>query len=93
LSTAEETAVSYLDFLKTQFKIKAAVGYGKGHRLNNNENTRGIIDYWTDDENENWKVKAWTDGKFITVLYVYSNKELPEAKVNVFLDGLRLPGM
>src|ERR1051325_1894386 len=69
LNEAEDLLASYLDYLKINFVIKSAVGYGKGNRLNNNENTRGIIDYWTDDQKNNWKVKAWTDRKFIGVLY------------------------
>jgi len=93
LDVAEEMMVSYVDFLKNSFNIKKAAGYGKGHHLNNNENTRGILDYWEDKELDKWKIKAWTDGKFIGFLYAYSKKELPEAKVNVFLESLRLPGM
>jgi hypothetical protein len=93
LTMAEDLVISYMDFLKINFDIKKATGYGKGHRLNNNENTRGIIDYWEDADLNKWKVKAWTDGKFIGFMYVYSKKELPEPKVNVFLDSFRLPGM
>lgn len=88
---AEELLIAYMNFLKTSFKVNKAAGYGKGHRLNNNENTRGVIDYWEDSEKRNWKVKGWTDGKFIAVMYAYSRKELPEQKVNIFLDGIRLP--
>ncbi|MGB3007870.1 MAG: hypothetical protein WBC06_15250 [Chitinophagaceae bacterium] len=91
LNAAEELLISYADFLKSSFKITKSAGYGKGHRLNNNENTLGIIDYWEDAEKENWKIKAWTDGKFIGFLYAYSKKELPETKINLFLDGFRLP--
>jgi hypothetical protein len=93
LNTAEELVVSYLDYLKVDFEIASSAGYGKGHRLNSNENTRGILDYWKDKENVNWKVKAWTDSKFIVVLYANSKKELPETKADVFLNGLRFPGM
>lgn len=93
LKKAEELVSDYLDYLKLNFEIKKATGYGKDHRLNNNENTRGIIDYWEDAQKNNWKVKAWTDGKFIGVLYAHSVKELPETKVDVFLNGLRFPGM
>jgi hypothetical protein len=93
LDKAEELMISYLDFLKVDFHIKDSAGYGRGHILNKNEKTRGIIDYWKDTEEHNWKIKAWTDGKFIAVLYAYSKKELPEMKVNVFLDSFRLPGM
>ena len=91
LDKAEELVVAYLDYLKTSFEITSAAGYGKGHRLNKNENTRGILDYWEDKEKNKWKLKAWTDGKFIGVMYVFSKKELPESKVNVFLDGFRMP--
>ncbi len=93
LDAAEEMMLSYVDFLKNSFNIKKAAGYGKGHHLNNNENTRGILDYWEDKEADKWKIKAWTDGKYIGFMYAYSKKELPEAKVNVFLESLRLPGM
>ncbi len=89
---SEQMLISYLDYLKTSFGITGAAGYGKGHRLKNKENTRGVIDYWTDKDNANYKVKGWTDGKYIAVLYVYAAKELPEQKANVFLDGLVLPG-
>jgi hypothetical protein len=93
LDRAEKSVIDYLDYLKNIFKIVKAAGYGKGHRLANNENTRGVLDYWEDGEKNNWKVKAWTDGKFIGVLYGYSANELPETKLNVFLDGFRFPGM
>jgi hypothetical protein len=90
---AEESLINYLDYLKTSFKISKSAGYGRGHRIANNENTRGVLDYWEDSEKNNWKIKAWTNGKYIGVLYGYSSKELPETKLNVFLDSFRFPGM
>lgn len=93
LNAAEELMISYVDFLKGSFEIKTATGYGKGHRLNNDEGTRGILDYWEDSDFDKWKIKAWTDGMFISFMYAYSSKELPEAKVNVFLDSFRFAGM
>jgi hypothetical protein len=93
LSMAEDLLIAYGDYLKQSFSITKAAGYGKGHRLNNDENTRGILDYWEDKDQDKWKIKAWTDGKYIGFMYVYSKKTLPEAKVNAFLDSFRLPGM
>jgi hypothetical protein len=93
LEKAEEMLIDYLNYLKTSFSISKAVGYGRGHHLNKNENTRGVLDYWEDAEKNNWKIKGWTDRKFIGVLYGYSAKELPEMKLNVFLESLRFPGM
>ena len=93
LDEAELTLIAYLDYLKSNLKITEATGYGKGHRLKNSEKTRGVIDYWKDDEQNNWKIKGWTDGKFIGVLYGFSLKELPVAKLDSFLDGFRFPWM
>ncbi len=93
MTTAENLLISYMDFLKTSFKITSAVGYGKGSHLADREDIRGIVDYWTDNENNNWKVHGWTDGNFIGILYGYSSGDLPESKVNVFLESFRLPGM
>lgn len=91
LVQAEELLVAYLDFLRSSFAITRSAGYGRGHRLNKNEDTRGVLDYWEDAEKNHWKVKGWTNGKFIGVMYVYSKKDLPEQKVNIFLDGFRMP--
>ncbi len=93
LDRSEESLINYLDYLKSSFKITKSAGYGRGHRLVNNENTRGVIDYWEDSDKNNWKIKGWTDGKFIGVLYGYSAKELNETKLNAFLEGFRFPGM
>ena len=93
LGRAEESMISYLDYLKESFNIIRSAGYGKGHKLANNEKTRGVLDYWEDGDKNNWKIKAWTNGKFIGVLYGFSPKELPEQKLNLYLDGFRFPGM
>lgn len=91
LERSELSLISYLDYLKSSFKITKSIGYGKGHRLNNDENTRGVLDYWEDGDKNNWKIKGWTNGKFIGVLYGFSLKDLQETKLNVFLDGFRFP--
>ena len=89
---AEDVMQHYLDYLKTSFKVTAASGYGKGHRLKGKENIHGIIDYWKDESGDSLKVKGWTDGNFIIVLYAKSGKELVETKANVFLDGIIFKG-
>jgi hypothetical protein len=91
INQAEDLVVAYLDYLKKSFNIEHAVGYGKGNLLNNNEHTRGVIDYWKDKDNNNFKVKAWTNGKFIGVVYAYAKKELPETTVDVVLNSFRFP--
>lgn len=93
LKDAEDTMITYLDFLKLDYGIVKGKGYDKGHKLNKDDNTRGIKDTWEDAEKNKWKVRAWTNGNFICVLHVHSAKELPDKKTEIFLEGLRFPGM
>ena len=89
---AEDLLISYLDYLKTAFKIKSSSGYGKGQTLNSKADARGVLDFWNDEVGNEWKVKGWTDGKVISILYVIekSKSEYP-AKHDVFLNGFRFP--
>jgi len=91
---AEDVLASYLDYLKTAFNIVSSAGYGKGHTMTNYADARGMIDYWKDKDGDEWKIKGWTDGKFIAVMYVYAKGKLDETnKVNLFLDGFRFKSM
>jgi hypothetical protein len=91
LTDAEELMINYLSYLKSSFQIIKSAGYGYGHHVKDREDTRGVIDYWTDNAGDQWKIKSYTDGKFIGFMYAYSSQALPEQKVNVFLDSFRLP--
>ncbi|MGB3007869.1 MAG: hypothetical protein WBC06_15245 [Chitinophagaceae bacterium] len=93
LQAAEDTIITYLDFLKLDYGIVKSKGYDKGHKLNKDDNTRGITDTWEDADKNKWKIKAWTNGNLICVLHVHSDKDLPEKKTEIFLEGLRFPGM
>ncbi len=93
LDEAEEMLIAYLDYLKPNLNIVNATGYGKGHKLRNKENTKGVIDFWKDKSGDEWKVKAWTNKQYIAVLYVAGKKEVPVSKANVYLDGFLFPGM
>ncbi len=91
LDEAQDLVVSYLDFLKQRFEIAMSVGYGKGSRLKDDPETRGVTDYWQDGSENQWKIKGWTNGKFIGVVYVYTSGQLQETKINVFLDSFKFP--
>lgn len=93
LDQAEDTVASYLDFVKLDYGIVKSKGYDKGHKLDKDESTRGLYDSWEDVDKHKWKVKAWTNGKFICILYMHSASELPDKKAEVFLEGVRFPGM
>lgn len=93
MDDAESLLESYLDFLKPQFKIRDAAGYGKGGRLNSNENTSGIVDYWDGEDKSKWAIQGWTDGKFIAVLYVKGSEQPDYTKQKLFFNGFVFPGM
>ncbi len=93
LKDAEDSIITILDFLKLDYGIVRGKGYDKGHKLNKDDNTRGVFDTWEDADGNKWKVKAWTNGNFICVMHVHSAKELPDKKTGIFLEGLRFPGM
>jgi hypothetical protein len=89
---AEELLISYLDYLKTAFKIKSSAGYGKGQTLSSKADARGVLDYWNDEGGNEWKVKGWTDGKFISILYVIEKGKLEYSpKHDLFMNGFRFP--
>ncbi len=91
ISTAENVLISYLDYLKGSLNITNSAGYGKGHRLNNDENVHGVIDYWADKDGNQMKIEGWTNGSYISVLTYSSKAEVNETKANLFLNGLRFP--
>lgn len=88
---AEAVLVQYLDYLKSSFQIVTASGYSRGYKLKGKANTSGITDMWKDKDNNNIKIKGWTDGKYIAVLIMISEKDIPQAKANAFLDGIVFP--
>ena len=46
-----------------------------------------LLDYWQDDNGLDWKVKGYTDGQTIAVLYVKNINELEVEKQDRFLDS------
>jgi hypothetical protein len=91
MDDAESVASDYLDYLHNSYNITHAEGFKKGLRLNKDENTRGINDQWGDAQKNVWMVRAWTNGKFITVVYANSKKPLVAAKIDAFLNSVRFP--
>lgn len=92
ITVAESVMISYMDYLKTSFKVKESAGYGKGHQLSGNNKATGVIDFWKDEEGTSWKVKSWTDGKFIGFLFAYGPQKALDDNFNrldVFFNGFR----
>lgn len=86
----EEMLIAYLDYLKAQFEVTAAAGYGKGHTLENNPDAIGIIDFWQIGETGEIAVKGWIDGGNLAILYIFGISEYPVYNIQqMFLDGFR----
>ncbi len=89
----ENILEKYLDYLKSNFKIKESAGYGKGHILETHPAAKGMIDYWRDEEGNEWKITGWADANTIVVMYEYGAKEYPIFNiVDLFMKGFRFKG-
>jgi|SRR5215218_8537717 len=51
-----------------------------------------IVDYWQDVEQKDWKVKGWTNGYSMAVLYIKNIGLVPVAKEDCFLNGAVFAG-
>lgn len=93
LETAEDKEgmlVSYLDYLQESFSIIESAGYGMGHTLESNADAVGIIDFWVDEEEDQWSVKGWADGNTMGILFIYGATEYPSYNASqLFLNGFR----
>lgn len=86
----EEMLVSYLDYLQESFSIVGSAGYGKGHTMESNPAAVGMIDYWEDNEGDQWSVKAWADGSTMAIMFIYGATEYPSYGAGqLFLNGFR----
>jgi hypothetical protein len=93
-ASKEDILKAYLDFLKQQFEITKAAGYGLGHTSDRNPKAVGIIDYWEYDSNTKTPtscfVKGWASPNFITI-YIMSSKtnDLNEGYKTFFTNGFQ----
>lgn len=47
-----------------------------------------VSDYWQDVDGLDWKVKGWTDGKTLAVLYIKNIAQVPVERETRFLNGV-----
>jgi hypothetical protein len=84
--------ISYLDFLKQQFKVNQSAGYGKGQILPGNDSAAGVLDYWEFDDGSKGKIKGWITETHLAVMLVTGSEDPDGNSVtNLFLDGFRFP--
>jgi len=86
LPEAVEMLRSYIDKLKSPFYILHNTGIRDDSDWNS-ETTTTIVDYWQDSNKKDWKVKGYTDGKTLAVLYVKNIGQAEVKKQDSFLDS------
>jgi hypothetical protein len=86
----EALLVSYLAFLKDQFKIAESAGVTGGQTLSAYPGARGALDHWKENDGTHWSVKGWADQSHLGVLFLYGPSDYPYPAVEqTFLDGFR----
>jgi hypothetical protein len=86
LAEAEEMLRSYIDKLRGPFYILHNTGIHEDADWNS-ETSKTIVDYWQDSYKKDWKVKGYTDGKALAVLYVKNIGHVDVKKQDLFLDS------
>ena len=75
--------------LKKASDIQHSYGLERGIVHPVSISVNGITDYWQDHEGIDWKIKGWTDGNCMAVLYVKNINCASVKKQDFFLDCIR----
>ena len=86
LHQAENILVQYINRLRRPFGI----AYNISMEIEKNKGMITICDYWQDDNGCDWKIKGYTNGKIIGLLYVKNISSSPVKEHDDFLNGFRI---
>lgn len=86
LQEAEEMLITYMDKLRCPFYILHNTGIHVDADWNC-EASKTIVDYWQDYRKKDWKVKGYTNGKTLAVLYVKNIGHADVKNQDLFLDS------
>jgi hypothetical protein len=89
-----QNMIAYMNFLRNSQKITRNIGIGNGEKLPDYPSMEGILDFWTDDNGNEWELRSWTDGYHMAVMYVSGSKELLAKEATMirnFLFSIRFP--
>jgi hypothetical protein len=89
IEVAETLLSHYIGKLRKPFKIKHHIGIQHDFDWNN-ESTKAVVDYWQDIHGKDWKVKGYTNGEIMAILYVKNITEVEVARQDLFLDSFIL---
>jgi hypothetical protein len=86
LEEAQKVLHSYINKLRGPFFILHQTGIEPATDWNSME-TISMTNYWQDTEQRDWKVKGYTNGKVMAVLYVTDIAKIDVKKQECFLDS------
>ena len=75
---------SYLNRLRKPFKAPHNTGI-----VDHSASTINLVDYWQDEDSVDWKLKAYSDGKTMAILYIKNITDLEVDKQDAFLNSFR----
>jgi hypothetical protein len=85
LQQAEPVLTEFMQQLQPTFAVQHTTGRMVDYEPQ--QTKMAVIDYWQDVEGTDWKVKGWTDGKTMAVLYIKNIAQVPVEKEGFFLNG------
>jgi hypothetical protein len=86
IDEAESLLQNYVSKLKKPFVIMHHTGFESAIDWNT-RNSRAFVDYWQDAGQNDWKVKGYTNGKIMAILYVQNINKLDVKMQDQFLDS------
>lgn len=89
ITEAEQVLFDFMEGLLDPLAIDHTTGMSAGHEHRFTKTARGMLEYWQDDEGNDWKVKGWTNGRFMALLYVKNFTEESIKEVDEFLNSFR----
>jgi hypothetical protein len=85
LKKAEHILVNYMNRIRKPMHIQANASM----EVETNERLLTITDYWQDKAGIDWKVKGYTNGKILSLLYVKNITDTTVKTHDTFLNGFR----
>ena len=85
LQQAENILVQYINRVRKPFHIAVNISM----EIEKKDNLITINDYWQDEQGTDWKIKGYTNGKTIAVLYVKNITDCLVDEQDTFLNGFK----
>ncbi|HUC82128.1 MAG TPA: hypothetical protein VMR70_14585 [Flavisolibacter sp.] len=85
LQQAENILVQYINRVRRPFGI----AYNISMHIEKKNGIVTLTDYWQDEEGKDWKIKGYTNGKTVSLLYVRNISNAPVKEHDDFLNGFR----